>query len=80
MMFSDVVRPWRSVDASGWMYGEDRWVKSDLSTYDDQAQIDLCLRCPFAGECVDCVTEVRKAQKPRLTAPRRKKRLAKQAG
>lgn len=49
------VRPWDSVDSSGYFYEETRWVKSDFSSYDSQAQIELCLRCPIADECADCI-------------------------
>lgn len=50
------VRPWDSLDASCFLYENGRWVASDVSTYDAQAQIELCLRCPYADECTDCVS------------------------
>lgn len=48
--------PWRSADAGRWMYLDDgRWAKSDITTYDDQAQIELCLSCKYADDCHDCL-------------------------
>lgn len=41
------VRPWDSADSY------DR--KLDFSTYDEQWQIEMCLSCPIADECLDCV-------------------------
>lgn len=52
------VRPWQSLDAGDWMYSQDgRWVKSDLAPQDSQAQIELCLTCPYADDCHDCVAK-----------------------
>lgn len=48
--------PWRSADAGSWMYQDNgRWAKSDITTYDDQAQIELCLSCKYADDCHDCL-------------------------
>lgn len=48
--------PWRSADAGRWMYLDDgRWAKSDITTYDDQAQIELCMKCKYADDCHDCL-------------------------
>lgn len=48
-------KPWDSTDAGSWMYNDEgRWVRSDLAPQDSQAQIELCLTCPF-DDCVDCV-------------------------
>ena len=64
-MMMTAVRPWESLDASGYTYYEGRWVRSDESTYDSQEQIELCMRCPFADECHDCVTaKARTRRKP----------------
>lgn len=50
-------RPWDTPDSGSYVVGTTgAWVKSDFSTYDDQAQIELCLQCPFADDCHDCVT------------------------
>lgn len=52
------VRPWESPDAGDWVYSDStgRWVKSDLiPRYDSQEQIELCLTCPYADDCHDCV-------------------------
>lgn len=49
------VRPWDSVDAGSLMYNNGRWVKSELLPQDSQAQIELCLTCPYADDCHDCV-------------------------
>lgn len=49
------VRPWDSVDAGSLMYNNGRWVKSELLPKDSQAQIELCLTCPYADDCHDCV-------------------------
>lgn len=48
-------RPWDSVDAGSLMYNNGRWVKSELLPQDSQAQIELCLTCPYADDCHDCV-------------------------
>ena len=48
--------PWRSQDAKEYSYYEGRWVNPQFTTYDSPDQINLCLNCPFADECKDCVT------------------------
>lgn len=54
-------RPWRSADSGGFIVGmTGGWVKSDFSSYDDQRQIEMCLSCPFADDCHDCVTRTKK--------------------
>lgn len=50
------VRPWDSLDAGSLMYNNGRWVRSELLPQDSQAQIELCLTCPYADDCHDCVT------------------------
>lgn len=70
------VRPWDSVDASGWMYDErGGWVEDDLSPRDTQEQIDLCLKCPIADECCDCLSSTvrRRSILARVTGIRAKK-------
>ena len=57
------VRPWVSIDASDYMWSDGKWVRSDLTTYDDQDQIEFCMTCPFADECHDCLTVGRKARR-----------------
>ena len=43
--------PWRSPDAGRWIYEDiGRWAKSDITSYDDQAQIELCMKCKYADE------------------------------
>lgn len=51
----EAVRPWVSIDASWYIWLEDKWVKSDLTTYDSQSQIEFCMTCPFADECHNCL-------------------------
>lgn len=46
------VRPWNSADSCE--------QKTDFSTYDDHVQIELCLSCPIADECIDCVAKRKK--------------------
>lgn len=67
---SAAVRPWQSLDASGWMYNEGRWTESDLTSYDTQAQINLCMRCSLADECVDCLAQKRRPRKRRRKSVR----------
>ena len=51
------VRPWDSPDSGGFLVSmTGAWVRSDFSSYDDQRQIELCLACPFADECHDCLS------------------------
>lgn len=58
------VRPWESADSTGFIVGmTGAWVKSDFTTYDDQTQIDLCLTCPLADDCGDCLTRGQSGQK-----------------
>lgn len=48
--------PWRSPDAGRWIYEDiGRWAKSDITSYDDQAQIELCMKCKYADDCHDCL-------------------------
>lgn len=68
-MMIAAVLPWKSIDASGYLYFDGRWVESDVTTYDSQAQIELCMKCPFADECHDCV-----AVGKRTRARRRRKK------
>ena len=51
------VRPWNSLDAGSLMYNNGRWVRSELLPQDSQAQIELCLTCPYADDCHDCVAK-----------------------
>ena len=64
-MMIAAVMPWKSIDASGYIYLDGKWVDSDVTTYDDQAQIELCMTCPFADECHDCVAVGRTSRKRR---------------
>ena len=49
-------KPWDAINTGDLIYSDDgRWVRSDLTTYDDQAQIELCLRCKYADDCHDCL-------------------------
>lgn len=67
------VRPWDSPDSGGFLVGlSGGWVRSDFSTYDDQTQIELCLSCPFADDCHDCVTDREKTGRKRGLFARRK--------
>ena len=52
------LQPWKTEEAknSSLSYYEGRWVDLNFSTYDTQAQIELCLNCPFQDECIDCVS------------------------
>lgn len=56
MKLFSMTRPWFSLDAGLLMYREGRWEKSDLLPSDSQAQIELCLTCPYADDCHDCLT------------------------
>ena len=63
--------PWRSANAGRWIYEDSgRWVKSDITTYDDQAQIELCMKCKYADDCHDCL-----ASGARKAAPKKIKSL-----
>ena len=68
-------KPWDSINTGNLVYSADgRWVKSDITSYDDQAQIELCLRCKYADDCHDCLatTDGTEKQKGR---PRKKSDL-----
>ena len=65
------VRPWDSIDSSGYLYYGGKWIESDVSTYDSQAQIELCLRCPIADECQDCIGEPSKQRRKKTRTLRR---------
>lgn len=47
------VKPWHSVDSVAFN-------RQEFTTYDDQDQIELCMSCPFADDCHDCVTTERR--------------------
>lgn len=47
------VRPWESADS----YDREKPV---FSNYDEQWQIDMCLSCPIADECKDCIAKQEK--------------------
>ena len=50
-------RPWDTPDSGSYIVGmTGSWIKPDFSSYDDQEQIEMCLQCPFADDCHDCVT------------------------
>lgn len=56
-MMISAIRPWQSIDASGYVYYEGRWIMSaGTPTHDTQYQIELCMRCPFSDDCHDCVS------------------------
>lgn len=55
-LVENAVYPWSSPDAGAWMFLRGGWVPSDLTTHDSQSQIERCMSCPFADECVDCVS------------------------
>jgi hypothetical protein len=55
------VRPWDSTDSGAFLVGiTGRWIRPDFESYDDQKQIEMCLECPFADDCHECVTRARR--------------------
>lgn len=72
-------RPWASPDAGDWVYSDKgHWVRSDLyPRHEDQAQIELCLSCPYSDDCHDCVAKgtTKKTSILRRISQRRRKRV-----
>ena len=69
--------PWRSQDAREYSYFDGRWMNPKLVSYDSQAQIELCLSCPFADECKDCMSVKQKRKKFRTLRMKGKFRVVK---
>lgn len=57
------LQPWKTEQAKSLSYYEGRWVDYDFSSYDTQAQIELCLKCPFQDDCIDCVSAERRIKR-----------------
>ena len=63
-------KPWDTINTGNLIYDDGRWVRSDITTHDNQAQIELCLNCKYSDECHNCLayadgTEKRKGR-PRM--------------
>lgn len=69
--------PWHTPDSGAYSWYEGRWMQTQFKTYDSQAQIELCLNCPFADECKDCVSVMQKRKKFRPMRMKGKFRVVK---